>query len=461
MSKFPIGNLWSKLAAGVLKTYFKYLSVPGMISLGGGLPHPSKFPFTKIELRTSQNQVLTFNQGGVDNKQEEEGKGEEMEDLGNHHLHLQYSRGCGMVQLQETIVDHMRVQHSMDDSVHSCCVNVGSTDATAKILLMLDAEPKVVLVDAFTYSSLLEQLETFGFEGRGVERDEEGMSVEQLRMAVEEEEEKSGLTPRLLYLIPTGQNPQGHTMSEERKDDIYEYCVEKGIAIIEDDSYYYLHLGEDGCEVPGLDNLPPSFLSRDKEGIVIRMDSLSKSFAPGCRLGWITGDKELIDKFQLFNEISCQFPSGFSQSFVTSIFQTWGHEGLATHMKGIQEYYRNQRNLMLEAATSHCGDLLEFEVPEAGMFMWFRLSHFNTISSSNKFVNCRFKVKGVSCTQSLFPYLIEEKVLVIPGQAFHPSHSPSPFLRATFATATGEEFNEAFRRIGEGIRKFLNDQKVN
>ena len=65
-----------------------------------------------------------------------------------------------------------------------------------------------------------------------------------------------------------------------------------------------------------LDSLVPSSINIDREGRVIRLDTFSKTVAPGCRLGWITAQPALIERLLRITETSTQQPSGFVQSII-------------------------------------------------------------------------------------------------------------------------------------------------
>jgi aromatic amino acid aminotransferase I len=86
-----------------------------------------------------------------------------------------------------------------------------------------------------------------------------------------------------LYTIPTGQNPSGTTLSNQRKEQIYKIAQKYNFIIIEDDPYWFLQF-----ETPLLSNGPhsqaekqKSFLSLDTDGRVVRMDSFSKILSSG------------------------------------------------------------------------------------------------------------------------------------------------------------------------------------
>lgn len=117
-----------------------------------------------------------------------------------------------------------------------------------------------------------------------------------------------------------GHNPTGCLLSIKRRKEIYELCCKYDIIVVEDDPYWYLQFPSAavqeaqsrGIATPRtmeahkpvkssgfefLDSLVPSYLSVDIEGRVIRLDTFSKTVAPGCRLGWITAQPALIERF--------------------------------------------------------------------------------------------------------------------------------------------------------------------
>ena len=73
--------------------------------------------------------------------------------------------------------------------------------------------------------------------------------------------------------------------------------------------------------------LVPSFISLDVEGRVVRLDSFSKVLAPGLRLGWIVGQKDLLERYVRLHEVSVQNPSGFSEALANALLRKWGHSG--------------------------------------------------------------------------------------------------------------------------------------
>lgn len=142
-----------------------------------------------------------------------------------------------------------------------------------------------------------------------------------------------------------GQNPSSGVLSLKRRKDIYALCIKYDVIIIEDDPYWYLqypsanklaakyrpetefpHPANHNYNSQGkssgfafLDSLVPSYLSVDTQGRVIRLDTFSKTIAPGCRLGWVTSQPAIIERILRITETSTQQPSGFVQSMVAEL----------------------------------------------------------------------------------------------------------------------------------------------
>ena len=137
-------------------------------------------------------------------------------------------------------------------------------------------------------------------------------------------------------MLRIGQNPTGVTIPVSRRREIYRLCRTHDIIIIEDDPYWYLQypsamkLQNPPAQLPDLsptpksgfpflDSLTPSYLSIDVDGRVVRLDTFSKTVAPGCRLGWITAQPAIVERILRITETSTQQPSGFVQSLVAEL----------------------------------------------------------------------------------------------------------------------------------------------
>jgi len=186
-----------------------------------------------------------------------------------------------------------------------------------------------------------------------------------------------------------GQNPTSGVLSIQRRKEIYSLCCKYDVMIIEDDPYWYLQYPSANpmnasrttttsspstfsSTVPTtnkpsgyafLDSLVPSYLAVDVEGRVLRLETFSKTIAPGCRLGYIVAQPALIERILRITETSTQQPSGFVQAMVAELLmgpQTpndpgrggaadgsgWGFGGWVRWLEGLRGNYERRMNTM-------------------------------------------------------------------------------------------------------------------
>lgn len=208
----------------------------------------------------------------------------------------------------------------------------GSTDGFCKTMEMLvepwfaDRDPvqerPALLTEVFVYMNAPQTVKPKGVDIVPVEIDGEGMLAEGkggLRDVLENWDTKNGRRPHLMYTVTMGHNPTSGVLSVQRRKEIYSLCCQYDIIIVEDDPYWYLQFptaaekeAESRDEQPPmevethkqgkssgyefLDSLIPSYLSMDTDGRVVRLDTFSKTIAPGCRLGWITAQPAFIER---------------------------------------------------------------------------------------------------------------------------------------------------------------------
>ena len=477
-------QLYNELKTCAMKELYKYYT-PGCISLAGGLPLESCFPILEVNIKlpssvggdslksTDEEQTLNDISGDGDKKSSFSIK--RGLDTG---LFLNYTRGYGMAPLQEWISSHVNALHPRkktdSEEVESCnevvsistCMTVGATDAFTKVLMLMDTE--VVLFDDYAYAGALTPCRSWGKIPVGVESDEHGMIPSALRDAILNCRGQ-GRTVNLVYLVPTGGNPTGITIPLQRKMELLNICRELDIFLVEDDAYYYisyhdLPMEEDqtlspciaekkaGDEIvepskhsmPGLKNLPRSFLSLDVDGRVIRIDTLSKTIAPGMRLGWISACTPFIEKFNILQECTNQAPSGLSQSIFLGLVNHWGEDGFDDHIRQMQLHYCKQRNVLIkEIQANFSPSECVFVVPTCGMFIWLTFSLQNTSS---------FELFKAFAAVGVITVAASEFIVPAYGAAVV---DDKPSVRLTYAAATPEQLKTAVEKMAVCYRSIV------
>lgn len=339
---------------------------------------------------------------------------------------LQYSPSYGLPKLVQWLRDWQLSQHAPPPLVDAdgkaeqlgICVFNGSQQALGVAFDLLLNEGDPVFVEDPTYSGGLAALRPIGARPLPVRIDEHGLIPQELERQV-----KANPSSRVLYSIPTGQNPSGVSMTPERKRQVYEIASRHNLLIIEDDPYWNLQLDDSLRK----DNV--SFLSLDRDGRVLRLDSFSKVISAGLRVGFASGPAALVEKMQLHQQCTTLHPSGISQQLLLAILTQWGPEGLQAHIERVRRFYTAQRDSLFTAVQTHLGDLVDYDLPKAGMFAWLRC-------------------KGIEDTDVLLKtHATAAKVLALSGRAFSPEQLPSSYLRLAYSTATAEEMDTACQRL--------------
>lgn len=155
----------------------------------------------------------------------------------------------------------------------------GAQQALAIAFSALTEPGDVVLTECLTFPPVKLHADMFHFRLHGVEVDEFGLVPEALEAAIR------ATGARLLYAIPTFQNPTGGVMPEERRREIARIARAHDVGIVEDDVYATL-----------LDPCPPP-IARFAPERTWYITSVSKCLAPGLRVGYLLCPDDNLDPF--------------------------------------------------------------------------------------------------------------------------------------------------------------------
>jgi DNA-binding transcriptional MocR family regulator len=145
--------------------------------------------------------------------------------------------------------------------------------------------------------------------------------------------------------------------------------------------------------------------------IIIYLSSLSKTLAPGLRLGWMLGPQHVRRACVLAKQADDMHTSTLTQAAAA----TYLADGLFAHnLPRLRAVYRRRADALVSALRTQLGDRIEFAAPEGGMFVWAR-------------------VPGVD-TAARLQAAVERNVLFVPGAAFHALEPDPATLRLSFAS---------------------------
>jgi len=376
---------------------------------------------------------------------------------------LNYSQSTGSPQLLRFVTEHVEIVHCPPYSDWQCILTSGNTSAWDTALRILVEKGDYILTEEYTFSSALETAFPLGVRAVGVKMDTQGCLPESLDEILTDWDEsaRGARKPRILYVVPTGQNPTGATQGLERRLELYRVAQKHDLFIVEDDPYYFLQIepytppDEPSIPLPSshdefLKVLVPSFLSIDVDGRVLRLDSFSKVISPGSRAGWIVASEQIVDRFIRLFECSTQNPSGISQIVLFKLLdEQWGHPGYLDWLIHLRMHYTERRNAMVRACEKFLPPAVaSWAPPSAGMFHWIQVDW-------RKHPGVSSGMSHDSIEMAIFKAAVDRGVLVSRGSWFRADKSlieENMFFRVTFAAAPADKIAEAIRRFADALR---------
>jgi DNA-binding transcriptional MocR family regulator len=185
--------------------------------------------------------------------------------------------------------------------------------------------------------------------------DENGLVIEDL------EEKLSETHPKFLYVIPTYQNPSGHTLPADRRKRLVSLGQQHDFLIVADEVYHCLRYSG---------NAPRSFAADSKNGNIISLGPFSKILAPGLRLGWMQSDEKIIHRF--INSGLLDSGGGMNPFTSSIVRQALENGSLDRNITKLTEIYR-QRVSFMDAKLRQYMPQVSFTRPEGGYFFWIQL----------------------------------------------------------------------------------------
>ncbi len=370
---------------------------PGMRSLAGGWPDPVIFPGREVARVVAE--LMAEEADGV----------------------LQYGSTEGLIELRRELAEMARAEGDAECEPEDILVVHGSAqgmDLAARVFV----EPgDVVMVGLPTYFGGSGAIIAQGGRVVGVPVDGDGMNTDLLAEELERLK-LNGQTVKGVYVIPNFQNPTGASLSLERRRHLLALAERYDLMIFEDDPYGELRY--EGRPMPSLKAL-------DETGRVIHIRSMSKTFAPGLRLGWLSGDSGVIRKLA----ITKQFVDVCTNSLAQHVAYRFLTQGLyAARLKVIIDHYRRKRDLMLELLDRHFPDTVLWNRPQGGFFVWVRLP-------------------GGMDAEELLVEAVRRNVVFVAGRSFFVDGSGKNTLRLSFAQVGQAEIEAAVSELGRLIDK--------
>lgn len=380
----------SNLQPSAIREILKATADPSIIPLAAGNPAPDAFPVEEVQ-KIAENILQT---NPVDA--------------------LQYGVSEGYQPLRDTIADWIKNKENIGTDDDTVLILSGATQVMDLVTKVLCNEGDTVICEEPSFIGSLNCFRSYGCRLKGVPVEADGMDMDALEKALDETDKV-----KFIYTIPNFQNPSGATMSLEKRQRLYSLAKKHNVIVLEDNPYGDLRVTGENV---------PTIKSMDTEGIVIYAGSFSKILAPGLRVAYCCGPKQILAKMTVGKQASDVHTPCLNQMIVNEWFKNYDVDA---HIAKIQGIYRKRLNLMCDAIDRELGDFVEYVRPEGGLFIWCKLPDY---------VNMLEFVKKA----------VDKKVAVVPGNAFlTDDKADTQYIRLNFSTPTEEGIVKGIQILGE------------
>ena len=385
-----------ELKPSAIREIFKSLSDPTIISFAAGNPSPESFPvdaLAKISADIFENHSTTA---------------------------LQYSITEGYPPLREAIAKRQKEKFGIGTDDDSVMIVSGGQQGMELSCKVFCNEGDEVICENPSFIGSLNSFRSLGATPIGVELDEDGMNLSALEEAL-----RTHPKAKLIYVIPTFQNPSGRTTSLEKRVGLYELARKYDVMIVEDNPYGELRFAGDDV---------PTLKSMDTDGRVIYCSSFSKILSAGMRVGFVVANNTVIQKLAVAKQGEDVHTNIFFQMLAHRYMTEYD---LDAHISRINAIYGRKCALMVDALEKYMPKEVKYTKPEGGLFIWCTLpEHVDAPAFIKK--------------------AIERKVAVVPGTAFNcDTEAPSQSFRLNYSMPTDEQIDEGVRILGQLARDMI------
>lgn len=384
------------MQGSAIREIFKAAADPQTISLAGGNPAPETFPSEELALIAKE--LL------------------EKEPV----LSLQYGVTEGYPKLREAVRARLAEKEGIGSENDDLIIVSGGQQGIELTVKCLLNEGDTIIVEEPSFIGALNAFRSYNAHLAGVPMESDGMDMNALRRVIAENE-----NVKVIYTIPTNQNPTGITMSVEKRRELYSIAKENGIVIIEDNPYGELVF--DGKKLP-------TIKSMDDGSTVVYCGSFSKVLAPGLRIGFCMGPKEIIAKDIIAKQITDVHTPMLTQLLA---YEYMTRCDMDANIEKSCALYAHKCSFMIECIEKYFPASVTHTTPNGGLFIWCDMGPgYDAMEVSR--------------------ICAKEKVVFVPGSTFMVDmDKPCSAFRLNFSTMSDEKIETGIRILGETLKKIM------
>ncbi len=294
---------------------------------------------------------------------------------------------------------------------HDLCTTVGATEGLSLALRAVAKPGDVIAVESPAYFGVLQAIESLGMRALEIPaHPRTGFDVSAF------EETLRAQSVQALVITPTASNPLGSVMPDDERERLVKLTRRHDIPVIEDDVYG--ELVWDGSHPRPL----RSFSGPSEDNHVLLVSSVSKTLAPGYRVGWIAGGRwhDRVVRLKYGQSLACPTLPGMA---VAEFLSSGGYD---RHLRRLRSALAGNVERYREAIALQFPDGTRVSSPRGGFVLWVELP------------------AGVDAL-ALHEAALRKRIVVAPGPLFSARQRFANFIRISAGTPWSD-------RVADGIR---------
>jgi 2-aminoadipate transaminase len=394
MAKFAERMACMQATSDVVRYLFESMTDPDTISFGGGAPAQEALPVEIVH--EIAGRILTRENRGIQA--------------------LQYGNPIGIPDLRQAVIDKLLAPKGLKAGLENVIIVSGGIESL-NLISQLYLEPgDVILVESPTFVHAIQVFKMFQAQCIACATDNNGLVIEDVEAKIKK------YAPKMIYVIPTFQNPSGRTFCLERRKALAELGSRYDIVILEDDPY---------CEMRYSGEPLPPIKTFDVSGNTVYVNSFSKIFSPGSRLGYVFADENIIKKTYEAKTATNSHTNMVTQILCAEFFNQGFFE---SHLERIRAIHRQRRDVMMDCIQKMLPPDTKYVYPDGGLFTWVELPQQID-------------------TTALLAQAVKQKVAYMPGREFFVEGQPihDNCMRISFGSVTPEKIPAGMLRLARVI----------
>lgn len=323
---------------------------------------------------------------------------------GNEHLRRQVARWSM----------HWDGRLQPDDIV----TTAGCMNAISYGLMALTQRGDTIAVESPVYFGTLRFAQSLGLKVLELPTDPEtGVDPADVKKALQKHKVKA------CFFVTNFSNPLGYCMPDDQKEELVKMLSFHGVPLVEDDLYGDVYFG---------DTRPRSCKSFDEEGNVLWCSSVSKTLAPGYRVGWMAPGKylEQVKRLKLYHSITS---ASVQQAAIANFLATGRYEH---HLRKLRQTLHANSLQFIRAIGEYFPEGTKISNPKGGFILWVELD------------------KRIDAYH-LYQEALLHKISIAPGTMFTLQDRYQNCIRLSYGMTWTPLVDRALKKLGQLVKAML------